>query len=662
MSLPRILVIDDQLANEADVRASFCEACKVISVSADCSDADLRRMAESRAEIVAAATFCSGQTGDANRRENSVDVVDDAIQSGWPSAEGWRWALVLLDVRFDSKLKHDDDEWFGFRILEHLVDHYPEKDSAPGNCEIPVIMLSSLARNTEGRGQRAGRTGALAYVEKDLDAARLEELLEEHGLLEDTLTARRPAGRLLVGRSLALLKVLRAARSIGRVRRGSALLLGPQGSGKSTLAWYIHDCSATRAAEPVHYYVSPTTSQLQYAELFGHWQGTYTGQIESRAGRAEEAHNGTLFIDEVHGLHRDSQNELKEFGRLISESGSWRTVRRLGSFPTSPSTAVTQARNSVRGRLRDPATGVIEVDTLLLSATNYPLDDPAWRTKHGFDEALYSRLGPEYGEHQILHIPSLKDRYGDIGPLFDRFLEMASRRVGGHWPKSVDRAVYELLDAYAWEGNVAELDGVAQTAAVGARNFDRVFPRHLPKKLFCEAAPPPKSAPEIEATAESGLRDEFERLVTELEQARRDRAAALEEAITLRQQAASPPTGARLCLDSLANDLAAMPLSEDDPALQGAKPRIEAATRHLMKRVVGAALWGTRDKVTREIKRTAAVELLLDEKVGNNKSKVPRFIKEVLGQTQDSNKATDEDIEALLAAWRSGPGGKPDAT
>ena len=271
MNIPRILVIDDQYAVEADLRADLCDRCNLIEISDAASDEELESKVSGKA---AGVVFCSGQKRSGEVVENSLDEVDRAIDAGWPSPSGWRWAMILLDIRFDSKPHRSEDKGFGLRIIKHLVEKWPDRMAAPGNCDLPVVMLSTIP--FQERGGQANRAGAHGYTEKaDLDEQRLTELLEEHGLIEDTDPRGRPEHRLLLGGSIALLKILREGRRIARQQFCNALILGPQGSGKTTLGEYIHAYSG-RTDSFVPYYVKPSTANLQYGELFGCWRGAHS--------------------------------------------------------------------------------------------------------------------------------------------------------------------------------------------------------------------------------------------------------------------------------------------------------------------------------------------------------------------------------------------------
>lgn len=488
MTPPRILVIDDQYATQAFMRGNLRFKHGLVEIETVTPDHDLEELVQSEGAI-AGAVYSSGQVRRGAAVENSIEEVLRVVRSGWPSPAGWRWSLILLDGRFDSTPARDDDHVFGLKILEELVRQWPDSESPPGNSELPIVMLSTIPRHE--REKLANQAGALAYVDKEeLNRERLEELLGEHGLIGDTKGE--PSQR-LIGRSHALLKVLREARRVAWMGSGNALILGPQGAGKSSLARYIHKLSKRSGGPLVQYFSAPSAKALEYANLFGYWSGAHSEARESAGGKAEEAHNGTLLIDEVHNLATDTQQELLQFGRLNSDGQ--RTLRRLGNFPHSPD-RVSQAKKSVRGE-RDPQTSNIAVDVLLLSATNEPVDDPAWRAAYGFSDPLYTRLAVEY-TGKPLRYPSLAQRKEDIPLLFRRFLERETRQIGGRTnetgTKSVDNEVEDRLKEYAWPGNVAELQGVALTAARNAKDFSDVLVRHLPTLQSSDRHRPAASA------------------------------------------------------------------------------------------------------------------------------------------------------------------------
>ncbi|MET0621809.1 MAG: sigma 54-interacting transcriptional regulator [Pyrinomonadaceae bacterium] len=508
MTLPRILIIDDQFANEADIRTARRVEYGLVEIDAGTSDEELKRRAQEAKddtgeEPTAAAVFCSGQVRRGGTVENSVQEVLNAVRSGWPSPAGWSWALILLDVHFVSTPARDDDTRFGWRLLGELMRTWPDPDALPGNSELPIVMLTTLSRSAGELD--ASKRGARAYVEKNeekgkekdkLTRDRLRELLGEHGLIGD------PSGK-LVGGSRAMLKVLREARQVARMGAGNAMILGPQGAGKSALAEYIHRQSMQNGRGPafVEYASSPAVKQLEYGHLFGYWFGAHDMAKESACGKAELAHKGTLFLDEVHYLASDTQQALLLFGRPDKETGT-RWIRRLGNFPAAAN--VGQAYKSIRGGKIDSNTSLIPVDVLLLTASNQPIDDPEWRAEHGFDDSLYQRLATEYAGRPLRY-PSLSRRKEDILLLFDDFLIKETRKIGGRLneegSKTLDAELVERLRDYSWPANVAQLQGVAAEVARNAKDFPDVFARHLPPLPHDPTRPaPPKPDPAPDVT------------------------------------------------------------------------------------------------------------------------------------------------------------------
>jgi len=462
--LPRILVVDDQLGSDADLREEFCRRCGLIEATIN-SDFSQRSISD---DIVASAVFSSGQLRNDGIAQNSIEVANAAVASGWPADGNWRWALVLLDLRFEaSKLGDPEDDTFGLRILENLVRNWPDKDR-PGACEMPIVVLSSIERAKYGG--RANRGGAAEYVEKNLvNRDKLISLLTRHGLIEDQRNQ-------LLGRSFSLLKVLRTARGAGEEAIGNQLILGEPGAGKSLLARYIYENSKRSVAPFQSITVSPGMEpHLLKTQLFGFWYGAYTPADKSEAGLAERAHRGTLFIDEIANLPAGAHQELLEYGRLDRDGR--RRLNRLGVFPTFPKKAVDQARGSICGDWeRD--TQAILVDVFLITATNKPIADQAFRAKSGFPDDLFVRLGQEY--HSPIHFPALRERRDDIAAIFCHFLAEESSRSGGVWPKSIDQGVFDKLRQYSWPGNVAELAGVAREVERSTRPWEEVHLRHMP--------------------------------------------------------------------------------------------------------------------------------------------------------------------------------------
>ncbi|MBC8131985.1 MAG: sigma-54-dependent Fis family transcriptional regulator [Deltaproteobacteria bacterium] len=215
-------------------------------------------------------------------------------------------------------------------------------------------------------------------------------------------------------------------RTCARVAASDAtvLLTGETGTGKEVFARFIHGNSprATRAFVPVNCGAIPET--LLESELFGYVKGAFTGAASSRKGRVALSEGGTLFLDEIGELPLSLQVKLL---RLLQE----RSYEPIGSS------------ESVSANFR------------LIAATNRDLADEVRAGR--FRSDLYYRL------HVCpVRLPALRERRGDIGPLFQFFW---SRRGE---TRPVEAAVMHCLTAYDWMGNVRELENLVERVSVCA--------------------------------------------------------------------------------------------------------------------------------------------------------------------------------------------------
>jgi DNA-binding NtrC family response regulator len=586
MNLPRILVLDDLFFWSKEDRQNWCHRLAL----ADVTDGQ----AVKGASYIAEAVFRSAQIRIGNKLINSVEEALKAVAEGWWTEEGRgalkKWSLVLLDLQFDegSVLDgsiHPDTNWpdranrkFGLEVLESLARVWPDPEAAVGNCDVPVVMLSRLAR--EEVSKQAGRAGARAYIEKqDLTNELLEDILNEHGLVEDDSS-------LLVGRSLPLLKTLRTAREVAHNYRGNLLLLGETGSGKTVLADYIHSHSP-RAQNELHAFTVSEgyeTSGLN-AELFGYWYGAFTDAHQSEAGKAERAHESTLLIDEIGNLPNPSQGLLLEYCRLRGDGR--RRLKRLGNFPTRAD-IVRQANESLIGEY-NRSTQEITVDVFLIAATNARIDEPTYRKEKGFRDDLYYRLAEEY--HKSIEFPSLRERIEDIALLFTYYVEKANSELGGMWPKEFNEDVLNELRAYDWPGNIAQLKGVAREVAKNTKNWEEVSARHLPR--LSPSHPSSVSGISVRHQESAASRAESSILAAD-------------------KHAAPPLVSSPISIDDVVRGLDSAVVSMSRNGLQGKLLNLQDASARLAMRLLEAALEETKDQKG-ELQPTSALKRLLDK-------------------------------------------------
>ena len=207
----------------------------------------------------------------------------------------------------------------------------------------------------------------------------------------------------------------------------TVLITGESGTGKELAARAIHGLSP-RSAElfvPVHCGAIP--EELLESELFGHVRGAFTGAINSRLGRFQLANGGTLFLDEIGEMSPKLQVKLL---RVLQE----RKFEPVGS---------------------DRA---VQVDVRVVAATNRDLHIAVREGK--FREDLFYRLNV-----LPLHLPSLREREGDIPLLVHYFLEMHGRRKGKSLTQ-VDEQAMAVIEQYRWPGNVREVENLVERLIV----------------------------------------------------------------------------------------------------------------------------------------------------------------------------------------------------
>ncbi len=223
----------------------------------------------------------------------------------------------------------------------------------------------------------------------------------------------------------------------------NVLILGESGTGKELVAKAIHRSSERHGGAFVVINCSAYPSTLLESELFGHEKGAFTGATRQKIGRFEQAHGGTVFLDEIGDISPTAQIKLL---RVLQNH----TIERVGGERS------------------------IEVDVRILAATNRSLED---EVKSGrFREDLFYRLNVI-----PIQIPPLRERRNDIPLLANHFLRHFARERDKVLTGIGEEAMRLLLDHH-WPGNVRELENGIEHAVVLAKS-DAVQPGDLPLSL-----------------------------------------------------------------------------------------------------------------------------------------------------------------------------------
>jgi len=310
--------------------------------------------------------------------------------------------VVLLDVWFP--------EGSGLDLLTEIQSATPDTI---------VIMMSGHA-NIDIAVQ-AVRKGAYDFLEKPISLDRLLVVLRNASnaisLQSENRRLKQPWANPIVGTSKAIQTLISQIEKAGP-SSARVLIQGEHGTGKELVARALHHASPRSAKPFVAVNCSAIPDELVESELFGHEKGAFTGATQSRKGKFEEAHEGTLFLDEVADLSPRAQTKLL---RVLQEN----EFTRIGGNRT------------------------IKGDVRVIAATNRSLTKEA-----NYREDLYFRLAVI-----PIVVPPLRERPEDIPLLVEHF---ASSLSMGSKPKHFSRDAMAFLQRYPFPGNVRELRNLVE--------------------------------------------------------------------------------------------------------------------------------------------------------------------------------------------------------
>jgi two-component system nitrogen regulation response regulator NtrX len=321
---------------------------------------------------------------------------------------------VMMDLMMPGELD-------GMAALAKLrVDH----------PELAVIMMSGRAGLSDA--VHATKLGAVNFLEKPLTP---EGVLFAIGAALELRQSRRMARELrqelglagdMVGDSPQMSAVRKLIERVA-VTDARVLITGESGTGKELVASAIHDASTRRDKPFVRVNCAAIPRELVESEMFGHERGAFTGATQSRVGKFELAHTGTLFLDEVGDLSLEAQAKML---RAIEA----KEIQRVGG------------------------TRAIRNDVRIIAATNHDL---AKAVRDGsFREDLFFRLNVV-----PIVLPPLREREGDIAQLVHHFSLLNFRKTG-QLPPTWTPSAMQVLERHAWPGNVRELANIVERTAI----------------------------------------------------------------------------------------------------------------------------------------------------------------------------------------------------
>lgn len=328
--------------------------------------------------------------------------------------------------------------------LAVVRDDLVRRESAVESLEEDLDAARAAVARSTGKEQELARSAEalrmqLADARTQEESSRILLQKLEHELSGLRVASAQPAGMHdpeqedlrqecervgIVTRDPHVLNVFRDLKKAARSSL-SILILGEAGTGKELFARAVHRLSG-RAAQPfVAVNMAAISPELFESELFGHVRGSFTGALIDRKGYFEQAHQGTIFLDEIGDLRVDHQSKLL---RVLQDQSFYRVG---DTKPTSVNVRVVAATN------KDLQRGVIE----------------GW-----FREDLYFRL-----KGVVLHLPSLRERPHDVRLLAERCVRQAAIQ-SGRPDIALSQEALATLQAHRWKGNVRELQQCVQQA------------------------------------------------------------------------------------------------------------------------------------------------------------------------------------------------------
>ena len=368
--------------------------------------------------------------------------------------------LVLTDLRLGA-----DN---GMALIERILER-PK----------PPICILMTAYGSIATAVDAMRRGAYDFVTKPVNIDELEikitraiqgQQTEQENIQLRQQVEKRFGLENLIGESKAMHDILDTVCQVAPTR-ATILVTGESGTGKELIAHAIHNLSNRNKTRFIAFNCAAFSPQLVESELFGHEKGAYTGAVERRIGRIEQAGGGTLFLDEIGEI--DSNLQVKLLRAL--DPG---VFERVGGNQT------------------------IRADVRLIAATNRDLLSLVREGK--FREDLYYRLNVVQ-----IQIPALRERKEDIPLLANAFLKEVSERDGKAF-RPLSPEAMECLLTYDWPGNVRELKG-AIDSGVTLSNGSQITIRDLPLAVRVRAEFLTPQGPEAED--QMNLHDNEKRLI-----------------------------------------------------------------------------------------------------------------------------------------------------
>ncbi|PYV45910.1 MAG: DNA-binding response regulator [Acidobacteria bacterium] len=329
----------------------------------------------------------------------------------------------------------------GKTVLQEALAIYPE-----------IIGIIITGYGTIESAVQAMKSGAYDYIAKPFQLVEMslliKQALERRRLKEEnaylkTQLKEKYRFESIIGNSKPMQEIFQLVDTIAATN-STILITGETGTGKELIAKAIHFNSQRKDQKIVSINCGAIPETLLESELFGHVKGAFTGAHQTRIGKFEQAHRGTIFLDEIGNMSPSLQVKLL---RVLQE----REFERVGGV--------------------EP----VRVDVRIIAATSANLKDMVERNE--FRSDLYYRLNVI-----PIHLPALKDRREDIPLLTKHFIEKYCQNSNFEL-KTLSQEAMKMLMTYNWPGNIRQLENAIERAVAlgGTRNL--IFSSDLPSEI-----------------------------------------------------------------------------------------------------------------------------------------------------------------------------------
>ena len=396
-----------------------------------------------------------------NSKQNKILIVDDEKNILWVLKKGLEKnnfhvhtatsgekALELLEKNEYLMMFSDIfmEGISGLELMEESRQIYPE---------LKIIIMT--AQDSMNNTIEAMRLGAYEYLAKPFDLDEVYRLIEkvktansfflpkEIDIAEGLPTSSEDEESTIIGKSKNMREIFK---TIGKSAGSDLpiLITGESGTGKEMIASTLHHYSGRNEKPLICINCAAIARELLESELFGHERGAFTGAVETKIGKFQQANGGTLFLDEIGDMELPLQAKIL---RILQNNEYYRVG---GKEP-------------------------LHSDVRIIAATNKNLLEMI--EQKNFREDLYHRLN-------VIHIsiPPLRERLEDVSLIANHFIKRYSKSLArGNVYLSPD--VECILNSYHWQGNIRELENVIKRAVMLALSGP-ILPEHLPPHFLEE--------------------------------------------------------------------------------------------------------------------------------------------------------------------------------